>query len=191
MGLGDRLEHFVLGHFAGKALDHAHGLFAAGDDQVEIALLQVVLRGERYPLAIDAAQPYGGDRSLERQRRDAQAGTGTVHGQHVGIVLTIAGNDEGLDLHFVVEPFGKQRTNRPIDQTRGERLFHGRATFALQEAAGKLAGRGGALAIVAGEREEIDARSRGAGGGGNQDHGLAVLHQATAGSLLGEKAGLE
>ena len=68
---------------------------------------------------------------------------------------------EALNLHFVVEPLGKQRPDRPVDQAAGERFLHRRPAFALEEAAGELAGRGGPLAIVAGQREEVgDAGSR-------------------------------
>ena len=55
-------------------------------------------------LAVDPAQANRADRALERQRRNAQRGRGAVHGQHVAVVLAIAGQDEGLDLHFVVKP---------------------------------------------------------------------------------------
>ncbi len=41
VGEQDRLEHLLFGHFAGKALDHGDRLAGAGDDQVEIAFLQL------------------------------------------------------------------------------------------------------------------------------------------------------
>ena len=66
-----------------------------------------------------------------------------------------------LALHFVLEAFGEQRANRAIHQPRGERFLGRRATFALDEAAGELAGRRDALAIIASQREEIDARAAG------------------------------
>ena len=37
----DRLGHVLFGHLAGEALDHGDGVVRAGDDQVEIALLQL------------------------------------------------------------------------------------------------------------------------------------------------------
>ena len=95
----------------------------AGDDQVQIALLQFVVRGEGNELAVDAAQPDRGDRALERQRREAQGGRGAVHRQHVAVVLPVAGQHEGLDLDLVVEPLGEQRPDRPVDQPGGERLL--------------------------------------------------------------------
>ncbi len=84
-------------------------------------------------------------------------GAGAVHRQHVAVVLPVAGHHERLNLHFVVEPFGKQRANGAIDQPRGERFLRRGPAFALEEAAGKLAGRRVPLAIVAGQREEVAA----------------------------------
>ncbi len=75
----------------------------ARDDQVEIALFQFVVRGERHELAVDLAQANRSHRALERQRRDAKRRGGAVHRQHVAVVLPVAGQDEGLNLHFVVE----------------------------------------------------------------------------------------
>ena len=111
-------------------------------------------------LAVDAAQ-RGPSRSApgtacgETSRR----GAGADHRQHVGVVLPVAGQDEALNLHFVVIPGGEQRADGPVDQPRGEHFLDGGPAFALDEAAGELAGRGGPLAIVAGQREEVDARA--------------------------------
>ena len=156
MGFAKRLEHAVFGHLAGEAFDHQHRVLAAGDDQIEIALFQLVLRRERHELAVDVAQaepsrcgPWNG------KRREAQRGRGAVHRQHVAVVLPIAGQHEALDLHFVVKPRGKQRPDRPIHQPRRERFLRRRPAFALEEAAGKLAGRGRPLAIIASQREEV------------------------------------
>ena len=150
----------VFGHLAGEAFDHQHRVARAGDDQVELAGLQLVLRRERDELAVDQAQPHRAERALERQRRNAQRRGGAVHRQHVAVGLPIAGQHEALDLHFVVEAFGNSgRIGRSMSRD-GERFLGRRPAFALEEAAGELAGRGVPLAVVAGEREEIDARPR-------------------------------
>jgi hypothetical protein len=44
------------------------------------------------------------------------------------------------DLRLVLVAIGEQRADRPVDQARGQRLELGRAAFALEEAAGDLAG---------------------------------------------------
>ena len=139
MGLDDASAIFVFGHLAGKALDHQHRFLAAGDDQVEIALFKLVLGGEGDDLAVHVPSRTEPMRPLERQRRNAQRGRGPVHRQHVGVVLPIAGHHEGLHLHLVVEPLGKQRADGPVDQPRGERFLGRRASFAFEEPAGEFA----------------------------------------------------
>ena len=64
------------------------------------------------------------------------------------------------DLGLVAEALGEQRPDRPVDQARGQHLLLGRPAFALEEAAGDLAGGEGLLLVVHGEREEIVAGLR-------------------------------
>ena len=68
------------------------------------------------------------------------------------------GQHEALDLDFVEEPLGELRPDGPVHEPGGEDLLGGRAAFPLEESAGEFARRGHALAIVAGQREEITAR---------------------------------
>ena len=175
VGLGDGLGHEALGQFAGEPLDHEDGVLAAGDDQVQIALFQVVVRGKDDELAVDVGQSHRAQRSLEGQRRDRQRGRGPVHGQDVAVVLLVGGQHEALDLDFVEEPLGPLRPDGPVHEPGGENLLGGRAAFALEESAGEFARRGHALAIIARQREEIAAHSRRAGGRGHQHHGFAIL----------------
>ena len=44
-----------------------------------------------------------GDRPAERQRRDEQGRGDAVHGEHVGVVLLVAGQHDRLALHFVAD----------------------------------------------------------------------------------------
>ena len=63
----------------------------------------------------------------KRQRRDAQRGRGAVHRQHVAVVLPVAGHDERLDLHFVVEPSGNSgRIGRSMSRAVRVSLVVGR-----------------------------------------------------------------
>ena len=190
MGRDDGLGHAVFGHLAGEALDHQDRVLAARDDQVQVALLQGVVRGEGDELAVDRAQPHRGDRPLKRQRRNPQRGRGPVHRQHVAVVLPVAGQHERLHLDLVAEPIGPQRPDGAVHQPGGEDFLGGGPAFAFQEAAGELARRRHALAIVASQGKEV-ARPRAARGGGHQHDRLAVLHQTTAGGLLGQFAGFE
>jgi hypothetical protein len=61
--------------------------------------------------------------------------------EHIGIVLAVVAHDPDLDLDFVDEAIGEQRTDRAIDHPhREDFLLVGRA-FTLLEAAGELARR--------------------------------------------------
>ena len=153
-------SHAVFGHFAGEALDHQDRVLAAGDDQVEIALFQLVLRGEGDELAVDVAQADRAERALERQRRDAQARP--RRRSWPARRRRSAGRWPARRLWTCTSSWnhvGKQRADGAVHQPGGERFLGRRAAFALEEAAGELAGRGRPLAIVAGQREEVGCRA--------------------------------
>ena len=78
-----------------------------------------------------------------------------------GMSESISGSSETTvahDLHFVEEAVREQRADRAVDQARGQRLFLGRTTFALEEAARDAARGVGLLDVVDGQREEVLAR---------------------------------
>jgi hypothetical protein len=64
-------------------------------------------------------------------------------------------------------------------------------SFALAEAARELAGRAGLLAVVAGEREEVDALARIRAHAGGEDAGVGVAGDDGAARELGHAASLE
>ena len=68
---------------------------------------------------------------------------------------------------------GEERADRPVDQPRGEDFLGRRPTLALDEAAGKLARGIGLLAVVDGQREEVEAFPARGGDDGDQRHGVA------------------
>ena len=68
MRLFERLQHAFFGHLAGKALDHEHGGGAAGNDEIEVALLELVLGGKRNELAIHMRDPNTAKRAAEGER---------------------------------------------------------------------------------------------------------------------------
>ena len=90
------------------------------------------------------------------------------------------------------KPDGEQRTDRAVDEARGQHLFLGRAAFALEEAAGDLAGGESLFLIVDGQREEVLAGLRLLVGDGGAEHrGFAIGRQHGAIGLPGDVAGLE
>ncbi len=91
-----------------------------------------------------------------------------------------------MNLHFVHEPLGEQRTQRAIDQPGGENFLGGRPAFALHEPAGEFAGGGAALAVVHLQREEVDPFARVGANHRGEDDGVAVLNGDRAVGELGE-----
>ena len=191
MALDDRLEHAGLGHLAGEALDHQHRRLASGDDQVEIALLELILRRERNKHPVDLRQPDAPERPAEGEWGDRQRRRSTVHRQDVAVILLVAGEDRGLDLDLVEEPVGEQRADGTIHETARERLLHRRAPLALEEATGKLARRRRTLAVITREREEIDTSARCSGRCGHDDRRLRVAHEDGPGRLLRQLSRLD
>ena len=191
VGLLQRLQHAVLGHLAGKAFDHEHGRGAAGNNEIEIAFLELVLRGERNELAIHLRNPHAAQRAAEGKWRDTQRRRCTHHAEDVGVVLTVAGEHLCLNLHFVEKTIGKQRANGAVHEPAGERLLHRGTALTLEKAPGKLAGGGHALAVVAGQRKEVDAEAGRAGGSRHEHPRIAIADEHAASGLLCQKTRLD
>ena len=62
------------------------------------------------------------------------------------------------DLGVVFEALRKERPDRTVNKTRGERFLLGRSPFALEIATGNLAGRKRLFLVVDGQGKEIDPR---------------------------------
>src|SRR5262245_26954826 len=87
----DRLHHLLLGHLAREALDHGDRRARAGDDEVEVALLELRVCWHQHELAVDAADADAAGWLHERNLRDVQGGAAADHAQHVGVVLAVSG----------------------------------------------------------------------------------------------------
>ena len=154
-------EHDLLGQLLGLGFDHQHAIAGAGDDEVE--------RGVRQARPA-AGSARTGRRYSRRGRRRSGPRKGMpemVSAAEAPIMATMSGSfsrswleHRADDLGLVAEAVGEQRADRPVDQARGQHLLLGRPAFALEEAAGNLAGGEGLLLVVDGEREEIDPRLR-------------------------------
>ncbi len=86
----------------------------------------------------------------------------------------------------------EERADRTVDETGDQGLLLGRASLALEIAAGDLARGESLFLIVHGQREEVDPDTgllRGDGGG--EDGGPAILCENGAVRLAGDAAGLQ
>ena len=72
----DAAEHDFLAELVRFRLDHQHGGFGTGDDQVHLRLGHLRLRRVEDVLAADVADARGADRAVERNAGDGQGGAG-------------------------------------------------------------------------------------------------------------------
>ena len=159
-----RAEHGLLGQSLGLGFDHQHRRLGAGNHQVELRAGLIGARRVEQVLAVAITDARGADRAVERHAGNHQAAGGAQQRRNIGIDVGIQRQHRGDDLYFVGEAIRKQRTDRPVDQARGQRLAFGRPALALEEAARDAAGGIGLLDVVDGQREKIAARHRGFAG---------------------------
>ena len=142
--------------------------------------------GKRDQLAVNFPHANARKRPLKGKFADVKCRRRSVHGQHVAVILQVAGDHKRLHLDFVLETVGPQWPDGAIHQTRTERLFGAGTSFAFEEATREFSGRRQPLAVVAHQGEKVEPRPGVTGSGRHQHHRLAVLHQHTAGRLLGK-----
>ena len=182
----------VLGKLLGLRFDHHDGVVGAGDDEVELAFLDLVLGRVEDIFAVGIADAGGGDRAHERDSGEGESGGSGDHRDDVGLVLAVIGQDLGDHEDLVVEALGEERADRPVDEAAGESLLLGGAALALEKAARDAPGGREFFLIVDGEREEILPRLHVLGGGDRaKDDGLAEGRQHGAVGLTGNPARFE
>ena len=188
----DRAEHDVFRKLLGFGFDHHHGVVGAGDDEVEVAFLDLGVGRVEDIFAVDVADARGADRAHERHARDGERGRRGDHRQDVGLVLAVVGKDLRDHEDFIVEAFGEQRADRAIDQAAGQRFLFGRAALTLEEAARDAPGGRIFFLVVDGQREEVLSRLDGLGGGHRAQHdGFAERREDGAIGLARNAPGLE
>src|SRR5476649_970313 len=151
----DGAQHDFFGQLLGFGFDHQHGRFGTGDNQVHFRGFQLLDGRVQDVLAVGVADAGGADRAVERHAGDAQRGGGADHGGDVRIDLRVDRQHVDDDLDFVQVAFREQRTDRTIDQTRGQRFFFRRTSFALEETARDFTGSIGFFDVIDGQREEV------------------------------------
>ncbi len=189
VGAAERGIEVGFGDFLRGAFDHDDVGFAADVDEIEVALGALSVSGVGHEGAVDTAHAHGAEGTVPRDVADGKGGAGAENREDVGVVFLIGAQEDGLDLDFVEPAFGKERPDRAVGEAAGEDFLFGGPAFALEVAAGELAGRRGALAVIDLERKEILSflGFDGADGGGNDD-GFAELDGDGAVGLLGDPA---
>ena len=145
--------------FVRAALHHHQGIATAADNQVEVALLLLLVGGVDDELAVDSTHAYRGDRSEKRDFRNRQRRGGADEGRDVGRIHTVRGKNRRHDLGVVVVAVGKKWPNGAVDETTDQHLSIRQARFALEKATGNLARSGGLFDEINRQRKEVDARA--------------------------------
>ncbi len=192
LGVFQRGVEVGLGDFLGRAFIHDDVFFVADIDEVEIALGLFGMSRVRNEFAADAADARRAERPGPRNVGNHQRGARADDAQNIGIILAVRAQEHGLHLDLVIPALRKERADRAVGETAGENFFFRRPAFALEIAAGELAGRRRFFAVIHGEREEVLAFfGLRRGHGGHDDDGFAHLDGHGAVGLLGQLAGLD
>ena len=132
----ERLDDLLFAHFLRAGFDHDEAVLAAGDDQIELALLALGEGRVDEVLAVNQADPHAGDGLLERDVGQGERRRGPGEGEDVGVVLAVGGEHERDDLRLEAPPGRKQRANRAVDDAARQDFLLRRLAFTLEEAAG-------------------------------------------------------
>ena len=151
----ESVNNGFFGNFQRAGFDHDDGFFRAGNDDIQQALLLLSNGRVGDELAIEQTNANAGDGLLKRQIRGIASRRCAGNRDDIGIIVAIGGKHHADNLGFIAPSFGEQRAERAVNQPGSENLFFGRASFALEEAAGNLSCRVGIFAVVHGERKKI------------------------------------
>ena len=183
-------NHVVFSQFTRTRLDHADGLFGAGDEEVQLALrLHLGAGGIDMALPVPETDPDRAHWRVEGNVGDAERGRSADQGQGVRLVLEVGRPEKRADLGLTSPAFGEEGPHRTVDLAAGEDFLLVLPAFTLEEAARDLAGGEVVLSVVDGQGKEVDARLRLFGRTrGHENHRVPHAHHSGAVSLLGHAA---
>lgn len=183
------LDDYILGQEAGIALHHGQGVARGREKDVQIALGLLLKGGIEHKLAVDPADAPARHRALKGQGRNHQGRRRAGQGQHVGLVLLVGGNHAGQHLDVLVQAFGKERADGPVDEAGNQGFtLRGTADLAPEEAAGNASCGVHFFGIFHRKREKALVEFQGLGADRDQHHRAAALHPDRAVGLIGQTA---
>ncbi len=177
-------EHLVFRDFLRPRLNHVDGFFRAGNRQAQGCTFRLLHRRVDDIFAIYLADDDPGNRSVERNIRNTESQRRAEHCGHFRAAVRLNGKHRIDDLNFVAESFRKQRTDRAVDQTCGQRCMFRRTAFPAQKALRDLSFGIELLIIEHRQREEIFCFDFRAGCCGGKNHRIVVADQNRSAGLL-------
>ena len=134
MGDIERVEDLGLGDLVGARLDHRDAIEGAGDDQVEVGVLeQILLVGVDDEVAVDLADADRADGGGHGRAGKLQRGGGAVDREDVVGVDVIDRQRHCDQLRLIAPALGEERADRAVDHACGEGCLLSRAPLALEE----------------------------------------------------------
>ena len=188
--LGDfhRFDDGFFFHFFGAAFHHQKPLRGTGNHEVHITGFLFGFGGVDDELPVLAADAHRGDRFVERNGRNNQRGGRSEYGQHIGVVLVIAGDNHRRYVGFASETFRENRADGAVNNAGRQRFFLAGAAFAFEKTAGDFARGVGSFFIIDGKRSKIG--NTGflllGGNGGGQHHRFTHRGDYGAVGLFGD-----
>ena len=110
-----RFDDVVFGDLECAAFHHDDGVARPGDHQLHVAVLELLKRGIEHPLPLETPNTNTRDGTREGNLRGIERARRCDQREHVGVILLIGGDDIHEDLHFVLEPVGKEGPNGAVD----------------------------------------------------------------------------
>ena len=111
-----RTKHDLFRQFFGFGFDHQHAFMGPGNNQIQIALFHLFNRGVQHIGTVYPANTRRPNGAKKRNTRQGQGRRCANDGRNIGVIFHIMGKYRTNNLGFTFEPFGKQRTDRPINQ---------------------------------------------------------------------------
>ena len=176
-------QHDFFRQHLGFGFNHQHGSFGTRNDQVHLRCFNLRCGWVQNVLTIDVTNAGCTNWAIERNARQRKRSRCTDQGRNIRINFRVDRHNCRNDLNFVEVTFREQRTQRTVDQTRGQRFFFRRTAFALEEATRDLAGGIGFFDVINSQREKVLAWLSLLGtNNGNQNNGVIISdHNRTAG----------
>ncbi len=140
----------MLADFVAATFNHDDRVLRARDDDVYVALLDLLDRWVGHELAIETTHADPADGAVPGKAAQVNGQARSRQSENVGLVLLVARHHGRHQLGFHFETISEQRTAGPVHDAAGQDLVISQTGFTLEESARDLAGGVRLLDVVAG-----------------------------------------
>ena len=184
-------QHDLFRQLACLGLHHQHSRLGTGNDQIQAGLFACRLPRIEHIGTVHITYARSANRAAERHTADRQGRAGGDQGRNVGVHFGIQGQGVNHHMHLIEETLGKERADRTVDQTAGQRFILAWTAFPLEKTAWNLAGGIGLFQVINGQREEVlTGLAFGLGNYRCQNDGAVHVEQYRSVRLASDFAGL-